>query len=43
MEKKGREEEDDDDDGIFDITAVQLFGMPDESFLSKETDDKKKE
>ena len=37
MEEKGREEEDDNDDGVFDITAVQLFGMPDEEFFGKET------
>ena len=43
MEEKEREEENDDNDDVVDITAVKLFGMPDEAFLGKETDNKKKE
>ena len=42
MEEKEWEEEDDEDYVIVDITAVKLFGMPDEAFLIKETDNNKK-
>ena len=42
MEEKEQEEEDDDDDDVVDITVVQLFGMPNEEFLGKETENKKK-
>ena len=40
-EEKEREEDNDDNDGIVDITAVQCFGMTNEVFLGKETDNKK--
>ena len=42
MEEKKREEDDDNDDYVVEITAVQFFGMPDEAFLGKETDNNKK-
>ena len=42
MEEKKQEQDDDDDDDVVNITAVQLFGIPEELFLGKETENKKK-
>ena len=42
MEEKAREEDDDKDDDVFNITAVQCFGMPDKAFLSNGTKNRKK-
>ena len=42
MEEKEREEDNDDDNDVVDITAVQIFGMPDEAFIGKETNNNKK-
>ena len=42
MEKKEREDDNDDDDDVVDITAVKFFGMPNEAFLGKETENNKK-
>ena len=43
IEEKEREGDDDDDNDVFDITTVQLFGMPNEEFFSKDTYNNKKE
>ena len=42
MEEKEREEDDDNEDDVVDITAVQLFGIPNEAFIGNETENKKK-
>ena len=42
MDEKEREEDDEDDDEVVDITMVQLFGMPDEAFIGKKTDNNNK-
>ena len=42
MEEKKQEQDADDDDDVVNITAVQLFGIPEELFLGKETENKKK-
>ena len=42
MEEKEGEEDDDDEDSVVDINTVKLFGMPDETFLGKETENKNK-
>ena len=44
MEEKEREEDDNNDnDDVVNITAVQLFGIPDEAFLGKEIENNNKE
>ena len=43
MEEKEQEKDNDDDDDIVNITVVQFFGLPDETFLGKETYNKKEE
>ena len=40
MKEKEREEDNDKDNDVVNITTVQLFGMPDEAFLGKETQNK---
>ena len=42
VEEKEHEEDDGNDDDIVNITAVKFFDMPEEAFLGKETDIKKK-
>ena len=40
MEEKEPEEDNDGDNVVVNFTAVKLFGMPDEAFLDKETENK---
>ena len=42
IEEKEPEEDNDDENDVVRITAVQLFGMPAEAFISKETENKRK-
>ena len=42
MEEKEWEEDDGDGDDVVEINAVQLFGMPNEAFLGKGTDNRNK-
>ena len=42
-EEKEWEEDDDEANDVVNITAVQLFGIPDEAFISKEMENNKKE
>ena len=41
MEEKEREEDNDDNSDLVDVTAVQLFGMSNEEFIGKETENNK--